>query len=75
MLEKRFAQLRLFYVDCEQSPGVCAQHGVFSLPAIQVYIEGMMVTEAGRVFGLDELTEKIERPYMLWLALNSDPST
>jgi len=66
-LKQHFAQLRLYYVDCEKSPEICAQHGIFSLPVIQVYIEGMMVTEAGRVFGLNELIERIKRPYMMWL--------
>ncbi len=74
-LKKHFSQLQLFYIDCEQSPAICAQHGIFSLPVIQVYIEGMMVAEVGRAFGLNDLIERIERPYMMWLDLNNDTST
>jgi thioredoxin-like negative regulator of GroEL len=67
MLEQRFARLNLAYVDCEKSTDICARCGVFSLPVVKVYIEGMLVAEAARVFGINDLITRIERPYALWL--------
>jgi len=66
MLEERFPQMQGVYIDCEQSPEICAQHSVFSLPVVKVYIEGMLVMEATRAFSLSGLMQTIERPYVIW---------
>lgn len=65
-ITERFPKMRRVYIDCERSPEICAQHSIFTLPAVQVYIEGMLVAEDARAFGLTELIERIERPYTLW---------
>ena len=67
MLAKHFPLMQAVYVDCEASPEICAQHSVFSLPAVKVYIEGMLITEDARAFSLSELKQRIERPYRIWL--------
>jgi len=66
MLEEHFPKMQSVYIDCEKAHDVCAQHSVFSLPAVKVYIEGMLVTEDVRAFGLRELMQRIERPYAMW---------
>ena len=66
MLEQRFPEMRSVYIDCEASPEICAQHSVFSLPVVKVYIEGMIVTEDARAFSLSKLMQSIERPYAMW---------
>ena len=66
MLEEHFPQMQSVYIDCEQSPEICAQHSVFSLPVVKVYIDGMLATEAARAFSLSGLMQKIERPYVMW---------
>jgi thioredoxin-like negative regulator of GroEL len=68
LLEQAFPALRGVYVDCAQSPGLCAQYGVFSLPVVQVFIEGMKVAEAARAFSVRELQAQLSRPYTLWQA-------
>lgn len=67
MLQPRFSRLRFVYVDCEHTPEICARYGVFSLPVVKVYIEGMLVAEDARAFGIQDLAARIERPYALWL--------
>jgi thioredoxin-like negative regulator of GroEL len=67
MLAKHFPRMQAVYIDCEASPEICAQHSVFSLPAVKVYIEGMLVTEDARAFSVSALKERIERPYRIWL--------
>ena len=74
MLKQRFPRLDLVYVDCEKSTDICARCGVFSLPVVKVYIEGMLVAEDARVFGINDLVARIERPYALWLDTADEPS-
>lgn len=68
LLERDFPGLSGVYVDCALSPALCAQQGVFSLPVVQVWIEGLKVAQAARAFGVHQLQQQIERPYALWYA-------
>ncbi len=63
---QRFARLALAYVDCEQTPDVCAQNGVFTLPVVKLYVQGRLSFEMARSFSLKELASRIERIYGLW---------
>lgn len=72
LLEQHFPQMRCVYIDCELSPQICAQYGVFSLPAVKVYIEGMLVIEDARVFSLTSLRQRMVRPYSMWLESNNE---
>lgn len=69
MLQQQFPDMQGVYIDCEQSPEICAQHSVFTLPVVQAYIDGMKVAEFGRSFSVKQLAEAIERPYSMWKAL------
>jgi thioredoxin-like negative regulator of GroEL len=71
-VSSRFPRMASVYVDCEASPELCARHGVFSLPVVQVYIEGMKITEDARAFSINGLMERIERPYGMWRELQQD---
>lgn len=66
IIEQQFSEMQAVYVDCEQSPDICAQHGVLSLPVVMAYIDGMKVMEMARVFSIGQLVESIQRPYDLW---------
>lgn len=59
-------EMALVYVDCERSPDIAAQHGVFSLPVVQLFIEGRLSLERGRSFSLLELDAQIARIERLW---------
>jgi len=72
MLEQRFPEMQIIYIDCEAAPEICAQHRVFSLPAVKVYIEGMLIVEDARVFSLSNLRQRMERPYAMWLESDKD---
>jgi thioredoxin 1 len=65
-----YPDLPSVYIDCEISPDICAQHGVFSLPVVKAYIQGMLITEEHGAFSINKLIQSIERPYTLWK--NSD---
>ncbi len=65
LLQDRFPLLVPVYVDCEQSPKLSAQEGVFTLPVVRVYFEGQRFVERVRVFALTALADDIQRPYDL----------
>jgi thioredoxin-like negative regulator of GroEL len=44
--------LERVYIDCEQLQEICAQHGVFSLPVVQVFFMGQKFIEEMRGFSL-----------------------
>jgi thioredoxin 1 len=66
LMEQRFPEIAMVYVDCAESPEICAQHGVFSLPVVQLHIEGRLYLERGRSFSVVELGDEIDRIYRLW---------
>lgn len=68
LVEQRFGAITLAYVDCEQTPAVCAQHSVFSLPVLRLYLDGQLALERARSFSLHEVQTEIERVYALWRA-------
>lgn len=66
MLQSQYPDVSSVYIDCEVSPGICAQHGVFSLPVVQFYIEGMKVCEFARSFSVEQLQQSMQRTYTMW---------
>lgn len=68
LMGQHFPDITLAYVDCEQSPAICAQHQVFSLPAMKLYLGGQLCVEVARSFSLQEFMSLIDRPYHLWKA-------
>ncbi len=47
-------------------PGIFAQHGVFTLPVVKLFVEGQVCLEMARSFSLQELTSQVDRIYRLW---------
>lgn len=68
LMRQRHPEIALVYIDCTTSPAICAQHGVFTLPVVQFYIEGRLCLERGRSFSLVELSDQMERIVLLWKA-------
>ena len=67
MMATHFPQMAAVYSDCESSPAIGAQHHVFALPAVSVYIEGKLIIEEARAFSLTELMRRMQRSYALWI--------
>ena len=66
LLTQQFPEIALAYVDCEQTPDICAQHGVFTLPVVRLFMQGQLHLEMARSFSLKELTSRVDRIYRLW---------
>jgi thiol-disulfide isomerase/thioredoxin len=72
LMAQRFPEIELVYVDCSESPDMCAQHRIFSLPVVHLYIEGRLYLERGRSFSLVELGDDIGRTYALWKPVSAE---
>lgn len=48
------------YVSVELEPAKAAQQGVFTVPAIVVYMDGKEITRRAGYFSLDELLVQVE---------------
>lgn len=66
VLPEQFPKLQSAYVDCQQTPEISAQHGVFSLPVMKVYMDGQLVLEEAGVFSLRKSLAQFSRLYSLW---------
>ena len=73
MLLERFPDLPLAYVNCDEHTELCAQHSVFSLPALKLFLSGTASLELARSFSLKQVEAGIERHYSLWHADQSTP--
>lgn len=68
LLAESFPQLESAYVDCARSPDVAAQAGVFSVPAVIVYLDGREFVRRVRNFSPAELRAALQRPYAMLFA-------
>jgi len=59
----KFPNLEMVYIDCEQMQEICAQHGVFSLPVVQVFFMGQKFIEEVRGFSLIALEQEVEKVF------------
>ncbi|AYQ57582.1 thiol-disulfide isomerase [Bathymodiolus thermophilus thioautotrophic gill symbiont] len=59
----KFPTLTMAYINCEHTQEICAQHGVFSLPVVQVFFMGQKFIEEIRGFSLLALEQKIEQVF------------
>jgi thioredoxin-like negative regulator of GroEL len=66
ILPQQFPKLKSAYVDCQATPEISAQHGVFSLPVLKVYMDGQLVLEQAGVFSLQQALLQLSRLYQLW---------
>jgi thioredoxin 1 len=66
LMKQHFPKIALAYVDCAHTPAICAQHGVFTLPFVKLFVEGQLSLERARSFSLQELTSDIDRIDQLW---------
>lgn len=63
MVAQRFPHVVTGYVDLDQVPEAAGQYSIFSIPGILVFIQGRESIREARNLGIEQLAEKIERPY------------
>ena len=62
MLEE-FPEISSFYVNLDTIPEAAGQLSVFTIPAILVYAGGKEMVREARYIAINDLAEKIRRPY------------
>ena len=68
LLNARFPGVALVYVDIEKSPVISGQYRVFSIPTIDIYVEGREHARFGRNLMLSDFERSLGKPYeMLFL--------
>jgi len=60
-----FPKVPLLEIATEEQPELAAQHSVFTLPVLIIYIDGREGPRFARSFSLDEVREALERPYSM----------
>jgi len=63
MLSKQFPKIELIYIDIEKSPVISGQYRVFSIPTIDIYVEGKEHARFSRNVTLFDFEEAIQKPY------------
>jgi len=66
LLSAEFPKIQLIYADAQQAPALRAAFGVYLLPAILVFADGKEFFRAGSGVGIQELREKLARPYSIY---------
>jgi thioredoxin-like negative regulator of GroEL len=64
-VSEAYPSIKVHYVDCNEQVKTCAQRGVFSLPVVQVYLEGQKFLEKVRVFSIGQVIDELARPMQL----------
>jgi thioredoxin-like negative regulator of GroEL len=63
LLNARFPGVSLFYVDIEKSPVISGQYRVFSIPTIDVYVQGKEHARFSRNLTLFDFEHALSKPY------------
>ena len=65
MIQKKFPEIKLYYVNLNQSPDIAAQQRIFTVPTLQAIFDRREFIRKSRNFGLDELESELKRPYQI----------
>ncbi len=63
MLQKKYPEVKFYYVDTKALPDIAAQNRVFTIPTLLVFFEGRELIRKSRYIGINELADEISRPY------------
>lgn len=67
LFQQHFPAVKLFYVHTEKTPEIPAQHTIFGIPTIIVFLTGKEFLRETRNMGLNQIKEKLERSYKMLL--------
>jgi hypothetical protein len=65
MVETKFPEMQMYYVNSIQSPDLSASNNVFASPTIVVYFDGKETLRVSKFVSISELQLKIIRYYNL----------
>lgn len=56
-----YPQAVSYYIDVEAFPKFCAQSGVYSVPSVRIFMDGLCVIEKSGYFSLEEIFMNVRR--------------
>lgn len=65
LISESFPLMKFIHIEIDKSPGVAGNYGVFSAPTLLVFFEGKEFLRKVRLMGIQEIHDKIERPYTM----------
>lgn len=65
LFDKEFPQLKQIYLDAHENIEISSSYQVFSVPTMIVFLDGKEFAREGRTVSLQQLSQKIQRPYSL----------
>ncbi|MDD3447878.1 MAG: thioredoxin family protein [Gammaproteobacteria bacterium] len=65
LFEQAFPRVRWLEVDTAAQPALAAQHQVFTIPTLLVFLDGREFLRRARNFSPAEVRDALERPYGL----------
>lgn len=65
LFSEKFPSVKFVHVQIDKSPDISGEYSVFSAPTLLVFFEGKEFLRKVRLMGIQELQEKIERPYKM----------
>ncbi|HKK64181.1 MAG TPA: thioredoxin family protein [Bacteroidales bacterium] len=63
LLEEKYSNVTMVYIDTEKSPAIAGQFRVFTIPTIDIYVEGKEHVRYSRNVIMHEFERAIEKPY------------
>ncbi len=64
-LLESYPEIESVYIDLDQIPEAAGEFSVFTIPGVLVYAEGKEFIREARYISMDDLEDKIARPYGL----------
>lgn len=68
MLDMQFPKAAFVYVDIEKSPVISGQYRVFTIPTIDIYVDGKEHARFSRNVTMHDFEAAIRKPYDILLA-------
>lgn len=62
-LFKNYEKIKIINVDVEKSVDISAQHSIFTIPAVLVFINGKEIIREARFISIGDLSDKVSRYY------------
>ena len=63
LFSEDFPAVKFIHIEIDKSPGISGELGVFSAPTLLVFFEGKEFLRKVRLMSIQELQEKVQRPY------------
>lgn len=66
IVKEQYPLLEWVAVNIDEDPKTAAEHSVFTVPVASVFFEGKEYIRLAQVFGIHEVTDKLDRIYPMW---------